>query len=539
MNIKRFSFLASILTIFCILASTQISNAQSTNSVEVLEIDSYSEHIKIGEFENYRWTIRNTALQNITYKITISVNEIEDGWSVTLSENEITLAPYQAHTIIANVTPLEGAKKSFNMTVIFTVYQDDAIVQIVAKNALTTLVIPKVKTEKKVLDMFSNPLPSPLNNDIGVFLLDILSWLGIAALVTGIIIPTIKAITRRTKTQLDDIFIRITTKPAIFLIFLYGLTQSLLVLDAYIPEWFLERLDNGYSTIAALVLAYVGYRLFKDIIIYYGKIFAKKTETKLDDILIPVFEKIGMVVIILFVIGTILNYFSIDLTMFVAGGVVTSMVIAFAAQETLSNFFAGIFILVDRPFKEGDWVILPGDELCRVEKIGLRSTKFYRYYDNTIIALPNNKLMSEKIVNFSEPDDIAKVRAKVGVAYGTDLKLVEETLLSVAKACPHVIKEGPRAPSVWIDKMGDSSVDFTLLTYVNNRDNRWDAEKFLLLNIYNEFFKKGIEIPFPQRVIHIVNDEKKENAQKIEVKNIDVKTIETKKEDAKKIDKKI
>ncbi|MEM2901091.1 MAG: mechanosensitive ion channel family protein, partial [Thermoplasmata archaeon] len=286
---------------------------------------------------------------------------------------------------------------------------------------------------------------------------------------------------------------------------------------------------------------YVGYRLFKDIIIYYGKMFAQKTESKLDDILIPVFEKVGMVVIILFAIAAILDYFSIDLTMFVAGGVVTSMVIAFAAQETLSNFFAGIFILIDRPFKEGDWVILPGDEMCRVEKIGLRSTKFYRRYDNTMIALPNNKLMSEKIVNFSEPDDIAKVRAKVGVAYGSDLKVVEDTLLSVAKSCPHVIKEGNMAPSVWIDRFGDSSIDFTLLTFVKNRDNRWDAEKFLLSNIYNEFKKRGIEIPFPQRVLHIVHEDKKENVQRVieKVGNLEVKKEDTTKENSKKIDKKI
>lgn len=493
------------------LAPSLLACAQSPLSVEVLEVDTYSDRIAMGEYENYRWTIRNTGAYNITFRITAAVNEVEDGWAVVLSQEEFTLAPLQAKTVLANVTPLEGAKKPFNMTVVFTVYQDDAIVQIVAKNAITTLAIKKVPEKKKVLNTFDNPLQAPLDNEVGIFILDIICWLIIAALAICIIVPIIKAITRKTKTQLDDIFIRITTKPALCIIFLYGFMSSLKVLDAYIPSWLLGRLDNGFALIVALVCAYVGYRLFKDIVIYYGKEIAKKTESQLDDILIPVAENVGMVVIILFALAAILDYFSIDLSMFIAGGVVTSMVIAFAAQETLSNFFAGIFILIDRPFKEGDWIILPEKELCRVEKIGLRSTKLYRMDDNSLIALPNNKLMSEKVVNYSEPDDVAKVRAKVGVAYGSDIKKVEEILLAVARSNPHVIKEGGRAPSVWFDKFGESSLDFTLLTFVKDRDKRWDVEKFLLVEIYERFNKAGIEIPFPQRVLHVVHDEPMNN----------------------------
>ncbi|MCL6493895.1 MAG: SMP-30/gluconolactonase/LRE family protein, partial [Ignavibacterium sp.] len=103
----------------------------------------------------------------------------------------------------------------------------------------------------------------------------------------------VKVIVKRTKTQLDDIILKIIEKPLLGGIFLYGLMDSLLVLDAYIPKEVMDGLYGLYQLVMLLVCAYAGYRIFKDVLMYYGRKLAQKTESNLDDIMVPVIEKIG------------------------------------------------------------------------------------------------------------------------------------------------------------------------------------------------------------------------------------------------------
>ena len=248
----------------------------------------------------------------------------------------------------------------------------------------------------------------------------------------------------------------------------------------------------------------MAYKLFKDILVYYGELIAKKTSSNIDDVIIPIVEKIGVVVIALVALGYVLGYLNIDLTVFVAGGVVISMVIAFAAQETLSNFFSGIFILTDRPFKEGDTLILPDGDWYEVRNIGLRSTRLFRYKDASLVTIPNNNLASEKIINYSNPDDNVRVRKTIGVAYGTDVDKVRKILDDVFKANPHIINDDEsQNPVIRFDELGESSIDFFIQVIVDDRANKLGVIDYLNTEIYRRFNEQGIEIPYPQRVVYM------------------------------------
>jgi small-conductance mechanosensitive channel len=489
------------------MVSSCVSAREAVEIVDT-EVDGiYAKRVAPGNPATYLWTLEN--LDDLTYNVTIDTDNSNSDWSIGLAPgNQITLISYKdSQTVTLTVTPPTGKDKgSTNVTLTFTTRNMNGdIIQTPEKRyTLTSLEPLEKEEEKRVMGWFDNPLPDPLDNEWGVFLLTILVWLGISILIIIILDPFVKALTKKTKTEVDDIVLRIIRTPVLVLVFLYGVVNSLRILDEHIPESILGAVNGLYGAVAALIIFYVAYKLFKDILVYYGELIAKKTSSNIDDVIIPIVEKIGVVVIGLVALGYVLGYLNIDLTVFVAGGVVISMVIAFAAQETLSNFFSGIFILTDRPFKEGDTLILPDGDWYEVRNIGLRSTRLFRYKDASLVTIPNNNLASEKIINYSNPDDNVRIRKTIGVAYGTDVEKVRKILKEVFEANPHIINDDEnQKPIIRFDSLGESSIDFFIQVIVDDRANKVSVIDYLNTEIYRRFNEEGIEIPYPQRVVYM------------------------------------
>lgn len=230
---------------------------------------------------------------------------------------------------------------------------------------------------------------------------------------------------------------------------------------------------------------------------------SQKTASHVDDIIVPIVEKLGLAILGLVAIATLLGYLRVDLTLFIAGGVVTSMVIAFAAQDTLSNFFSGIFLLTDRPFKVGDIVILPDNDWAEVRTIGMRTTRLFRFSDASLVTIPDNKLVNEKIANFSNPGDRGRVMMTFGVGNGSDIAKVRRIIRDVIAGNPHILQEAPTTPIVRFDAMADSALNFFVLVWIDDRANRFDVIDYLNTEPYTRFTEEEVEIPFPQRTVHL------------------------------------
>jgi len=503
-------FLVGIVLLFI---PFQSQFASAIDEIEILDVDTYEKTIEPGEFAIYNWTIRRTDESLVNYSATINVSGLEEGWTATVTPDVIpSIANLSAEAVVVNVTGAQDVEeKELNLTVTFTIYQDGAKVLFENRTVITAMYIKPPATEKKwFFGMFENILPEPLDGDVGIFLLDVLVWLGLAVLVIIVLIPSIKLATRKTKTELDDIVLKIVRTPILVLVFTFGLVTSLWHLDNYLPEMIIETLGTAWGIIFLLVLLYLAWKLFKDILMYYGKKIAAKTETQVDDIVIPLIEKIGMVIIMMVAIMYFLGYIGIDLTMFVAGGVVVSMVLAFAAQETISNFFSGIFLMTDRPFEVGDAIILPDGDWYGVRRVGIRSTQLFRYKDATIVTIPNNKLANEKISNFSSPKDKARIAFKIGVAYGSDPEQVKEILHEVVNSSEHIVLDNDSLkPIIQFEEFGDSSLNFFVLVWVKDRSYQYriDAKDYLNTQIYKRFNEEGIDIPFPQTTVHLKREE--------------------------------
>lgn len=493
--------LASGLAVLFLLSATSSVVSQQVEFVQIIGVDDYSKEVDPGGSATYNWTLRSLEPSHV---LTVSVRGqlTGRGWTFELDHTDIVLAPNGLASLTAAVhAPTTDGSTTSNLTLQFEVRQDGVLIQLSGGSA-TTFVKGPWGTADKVLGLFKNPLPDPLDNEWGVFLLDAVLWLAIAFAVAYAMDLIKHVFVKRTTTMIDDIVIGIVRTPLLVMVFAFGVVQSLDALHKHIPEDVRDMIFATYRIVLVLVVFYLAYKLFKEILIYYGKMIAKRTASKVDDVLIPVVEKVGVVVIALVAVGYVLGALNIDLTMFVAGGVVVSMVLAFAAQETISNFFSGVFLLLDRPFAEGDTIILSDGDWCEVRRIGLRTTRLYRYSDASIVSIPNNRLVNEKIARMTNVSDPARVNISVGVAYGTDPSKAREAIMKAIKETPYsLLTDKDRQPMILFDEMGDSALMFKVFVWIKDRDDRMKARDRLLEEIYRKLNEAGIEIPFPQRVV--------------------------------------
>jgi len=173
--------------------------------------------------------------------------------------------------------------------------------------------------------------------------------------------------------------------------------------------------------------------------------------------------------------------------------------IGFGLQGIVNNFVSGLILLFEQPVRVGDCVEL-GDKWAEIKKIGLRAT-FVRTYDEADIIIPNSDLISNQVVNWTLSDRRARVILPVGVAYGSDIPLVIETLLASAKE-NSMVADWPE-PQVLFMNFGESALNFELRVWILEADNRLVVRSEINQKIDQSFRKAGIVIAFPQRDLHL------------------------------------
>jgi potassium efflux system protein len=176
-----------------------------------------------------------------------------------------------------------------------------------------------------------------------------------------------------------------------------------------------------------------------------------------------------------------------------------SVGLGFGLQNVVNNFVSDLILLVERPIKAGDWVVIGGHE-GKVKKVNVRSTEVETFQRASVI-IPNADLISSPVVNWTHKNMLGRVEVSIGVAYGTDPRKVEKILVDCAKAHPNVI--ATPEPFVLFMDFGDSALVFELRAFLSDVERRIMTVSDLRFAIDDAFHAAGIEIPFPQRVIHM------------------------------------
>lgn len=182
---------------------------------------------------------------------------------------------------------------------------------------------------------------------------------------------------------------------------------------------------------------------------------------------------------------------------------VTSLAVALALQPTLSNLFAGLHLAAAKPIRIDDFVELENGSSGFVQDIGWRATRV-RELPNNIIIVPNARLVEMVVKNYSMPEPEQAALVQVGVAYGSDLDLVERVTIDVGKEVLRQVQGGVAAfePFIRYHTFGDSSINFTVILRVQQYTDRFLVTHEFIRKLKRRYEVEGIEIPFPQRVLH-------------------------------------
>jgi MscS family membrane protein len=318
------------------------------------------------------------------------------------------------------------------------------------------------------------------------------------AIIARLVVRWLETKAEKTNTRWDDIIIASIGTPVQVAIIAIALHLAISRFGI-LPDSLQWILDLRYVTAFYVVIgAWVLSSFLHDIITIYGHELAEKTDSDMDDRIIELLELIVKYVVWFAALMWILKVFSIDITPLLAGAGIAGLAVALAAQDLISNFFGGAIITVDKPFKVGDRIKID-NYVGDVVSVGTRSTRI-RTTDYQIVTIPNNKITTNIIVNYAEPDQKLRIANYVTVAYSSDIPHVKHVLLEVAQdAIEHTdlfLKEP--APRTFFLEFGDSGLKFVLYIWANAFNTPDNAHDAINTRIAARFAAEGIEIPFPQ-----------------------------------------
>ena len=319
-----------------------------------------------------------------------------------------------------------------------------------------------------------------------------------AKVIDVIFISFLSRAVKKTKTKIDDTIIEVLHKPIYYSFLFIGLRFSISIDNINFSQNTIFIITGFLKTFAIVIWAKALFRVFILLFDWYS---SKNNQNDMKLKLLPLFDNIGKILIFLGSAYFVMVSWGINPVGWLASAGVLGIVLGLATKDTLSNLFSGIFIMMDSPYKEGDYINLDSGERGYVRSIGIRSTRVMTR-DDIEVTIPNSVIANAKIINESGgPYENERVRVSVGVAYGTDVALVKEILINIAKSCDLVSSKFE--PRVRFRQFGDSSLNFQLLCWIEKPEFRGRTVDFLNTEIYNAFNKNNIEIPFPQRTVHL------------------------------------
>jgi MscS family membrane protein len=272
-------------------------------------------------------------------------------------------------------------------------------------------------------------------------------------------------------------------------------------------------------TIAGVLKACaVGFAIYSavDIADHYFNRMVLKTESKLDDILVPLVGRSIRIIVAVMVILNIATLVSGKSIMTIIAGLgVGGVAVAFAAQDTIRNFFGSLVILGDKPFEIGDRIEIGGDDGV-VEDVGFRSTRIRRL-DGHLLTIPNSGIVNETVRNISKRPFIKRVM-KIGVTYDTAPEKLEqaiEIIKNILKDHKGMNQKFP--PRVYFNEFKDFSLEIIVI-YWYHPPEYWDYMEFsewVNMEILKRFNKEKIEFAFPTQTMYLANDESSQLGVKI------------------------
>jgi MscS family membrane protein len=319
----------------------------------------------------------------------------------------------------------------------------------------------------------------------------------VSSLLTWILFRILKRLASATRHDLDDQIVKLLRSPVYYTLLATGISAGFSIMP----------LSSSISLLSGRCIRTIGVIIWVTFFTRLATLILKRlaaltdTYTFIQHRTLTLFDNIAKVFIIGCGTYAIFVIWKIDMTAWLASAGIAGIAVGFAAKDTLSNLFSGVFILADAPYKVGDYIVLDRGDRGKVIHIGLRSTRILTR-DDIEITIPNSIIGNTTIINQSGgPTKKLRIRIKIGVAYGSDIDLVRKILLSVAAEGQYVCKTPE--PRVRFRVFGASSLDFELLCWVEDPELRGRAMDNLNYSVYKKFAENNIEIPYAKQDLYI------------------------------------
>ncbi|MCH2160407.1 MAG: mechanosensitive ion channel [Phycisphaerales bacterium] len=345
------------------------------------------------------------------------------------------------------------------------------------------------------------------------FFLETWQWIGLGVVIfIGFVLDLfvrivlglfLRRISRRMKVQLEDQVIRQSVRG--FGLLAAAITWLLLLAVLGLP---LEAFQVLQPIARFMFVGAITWCLWR-IVDLAGDFFtsrARKSDTKLDDVLVPMLRKTAKVLVIVFALVNLAPLLGLDLGPLLAAVGIGTLGLSFAFKNTLENFFGSVTVILDRPFQVGDWVVCKDIE-GTVEAVGMRSTRIRTFY-NSLVTMPNSALITNEVDNYG----LRKYRrwsTKVGVTYDTPPERIDaycEAIREVIRQHPYTRKDYYQ---IWLNSFGDSALEIMVYLFWEAPD--WQTElrerHRFMLDIIAIADEMGVEFAFPTQTLYMKKEE--------------------------------
>ncbi len=340
-----------------------------------------------------------------------------------------------------------------------------------------------------------------LNNYFWFFLFIVIGFV-VSWIVVFISKHVLYKLTRYTKTKIDDIIAKILAKPIPFVLVIVAIFFNIGFKYLVVSDWWINFIKQASFLVYVLAVTLFIIKFCIGLIEEYFEPYAKKTESKYDDQLIPVLKALIRIIFFVIAVLLVLSNLGYNISALLAGLGIGGLAIALASKDIFENFLSGVVIFLEKPFKIGD-VLKTSDGLGSIEEIGIRSTKI-RTFDNTLVVVPNKHLSS----NFVENISARRARREnftIGVTYSTNIKKLEKAkqiIIKILKSNKFVEQD---SFLVSFESFGDFSLNIRIIYWIVANDYKYylEIKDKINLTIKKEFEKEKIEFAFPTQTIHV------------------------------------
>jgi small-conductance mechanosensitive channel len=326
-----------------------------------------------------------------------------------------------------------------------------------------------------------------------------LIWILLVLIIIPVVMRFLKKKAEQTRYPFDEILVTALGIPLILFLIGLGLNSFLDAIPPLPKKWI------KYSD-ALLIILFVlaGYLFLDRLMMEILRRYSKKVDIIASSA--GVIKTLYRALILGFVFLIVLDRLKITITPFLASLGIGGLVVALALQDTLANFFSGVYIFFDKPIRIGDYILLESGQEGYVTQIGWRSTRI-RMLPNNIVIVPNAKLVSSQITNFYLPETEMAVLVQVGVSYESDLEKVESVTIEVAKEVLREVQGGVKEfePFIRYHTFSDFSINFTVILRAKEYADKYLITHEFIKRLHRRYRFEGIEIPFPIRTVYVKN----------------------------------